>query len=82
MVEGTEIALKCIFCGSTQFDIPENYEPKEDDNLKCANCGSLNIYSDLRNICIEEGNTFFKNELRKEIEKNFKGLKSFKIKLQ
>jgi hypothetical protein len=81
MVEGTEIALKCIFCGFTQFDIPENYEPKEDDNLKCANCGNLNIYSDLREICIEEGKSFLENELKKEIEKSFKGLKNIKIKL-
>lgn len=77
MVEGTEIALKCIFCGSTQFEVPEDYEPKEDDNLKCINCGNLNIYSDLKEICIQEGKAF----LKKELEKSFKGLKNIKIKL-
>ncbi|MDK2065430.1 hypothetical protein PT447_10880 [Aliarcobacter butzleri] len=81
MVEGTEIALKCIFCGSTQFEIPEDYEPKEDDNLKCSNCGNLNIYSDLKEICIQEGKAFLENELKKELEKSFKGLKNIKIKL-
>ena len=81
MVKGTEIALKCIFCGSTQFEIPEDYEPKEDDNLKCSNCGNLNIYSDLKEICIQEGKAFLENELKKELEKSFKGLKNIKIKL-
>ena len=52
MVERTEIALKCIFCGSTQFEVPENYEPKEDDNLKCNNCGNINIYSDLIELSV------------------------------
>jgi len=80
MVERTEIALKCIFCGATQFEVPENYEPKEDDNLKCNNCGNLNIYSDLKELCIQEGKSFLENELKKEIEKSFKGLKNLNIK--
>ncbi|MGD9555362.1 MAG: hypothetical protein AB7V28_13330 [Arcobacteraceae bacterium] len=75
MVERTEIALKCIFCASTQFEVPENYEPQEDDTIKCSNCGNFNFYDDLRNVVKEEGRAFFENELKKEIEKNFKNFK-------
>lgn len=75
MVERTEIALKCVFCGSTQFEVPENYEPKEDDTIKCSNCNKLNFYSDMRDAVAEEGKAFFENELKKEIEMKFKNLK-------
>lgn len=79
MVERTAIALKCIFCGSTQFEVPDGYEPKEDDTIKCSNCNKLNFYSDMRDS-VEEGKAFFENELKKEIAKNFKNL-NLKIKL-
>lgn len=76
MVKITEIALKCVFCGSTQFEVPESYESKEDDTIKCSNCKKLNFYSDMRDAVAEEGKAFFENELKKEIEKKFKNLKS------
>lgn len=80
MVEKTEIALKCIFCGSTQFEFLDGYKPKEDDTIKCSNCNKLNFYSDMRDFVAEEGKAFFKNELKKEIQKKFKNL-NLKIKL-
>jgi|TARA_R110002033_G_scaffold414_1_gene4025 DNA-directed RNA polymerase subunit RPC12/RpoP len=76
MVKGTQIALKCIFCGSTKFELPEeNYEPKEDENIKCDNCGKLNIHADLKEICINEGRAFIESELKKNIEKKYKHIK-------
>ena len=45
MVKTKEMKLECIFCGSSNFQIPhKDYVPKENENIKCGNCGKLNIY--------------------------------------
>lgn len=71
-----QIELECIFCGSISFDIPcSNYKFKENDNLKCGNCGKLNIYSDLLKITKEK----YVKEVKKDIEKEIKNIfKNFK----
>ncbi|MEA3315655.1 MAG: hypothetical protein U9Q30_07375 [Campylobacterota bacterium] len=71
-----QIELKCIFCGSTDFDLPyENYEPKENENLKCDSCGKLNIYNDLFEVAKEEGIEEVKKDVSNEIKKMIKKFK-------
>lgn len=51
-----QINLKCIFCGSTQFETPhEDYQLEDGEMIKCGNCGKLNDYSSIREVAIEEG---------------------------
>lgn len=51
MEHETTTELKCLFCTSTQFELPsENYEPQSGDMLKCANCGRLNDYDSMMRI--------------------------------
>ncbi|RLA77564.1 MAG: hypothetical protein DRG78_17145 [Epsilonproteobacteria bacterium] len=70
-----EIKLECIFCSSTNFDLPsKDYQPSEDENIKCSNCGKLNIYSDLLEITKAKGLQEIKEEFTKEIETKFKNM--------
>lgn len=63
------IKLECIFCGSTNFEVPyQDYRPKENENIKCSNCSRLNIYEDLLEVAKEKG----LDEFKKDIEKKFK----------
>lgn len=56
------ISLRCVFCDSTQFEIPyQGYQPSDGEVLKCVNCGKLNDYSSLREVAIEKG----RNEAKK-----------------
>lgn len=78
MKEKLEIKLKCIFCGSTNFELPsDDYHPKEGELIKCGNCGRLNDFTSLRNLTINKGKELVKEELEKEIKRIFKksGLK-------
>jgi hypothetical protein len=66
-----EIELECIFCGSTNFEVPyKDYKPKENENIKCSNCNQLNIYEDLIEIAKEKGI----NEVKRDIENMLKKL--------
>lgn len=56
------ISLRCIFCDSTQFELPyKGYQPSDGEMIKCGNCGKLNDYSSLREVAIEKG----RNEVKK-----------------
>ena len=73
------ISLECIFCHSTNFELPtEDYHPSEDENIKCADCGKLNIFADLKKIVKESGIELMTEEIKKELSKS---LKKIKIKL-
>ena len=41
----TTIKLKCIFCGSQNFELlEEGYQPKHGEQILCSNCGRTNDY--------------------------------------
>jgi len=80
MKEKYDIKLKCVFCGSEQFSLPEkNYKLKIGEQIKCAKCGRLNDYEALRDLAIKEGINVVKTDFDDEIKKIFKKA-SFKIK--
>jgi len=65
------IRLECIFCSSTNFELPyKGYAPTENEHIKCANCGKINIFSDIKNIAVEHEI----NEIAKDIKKQFKNI--------
>lgn len=70
------IKLKCKFCNSSKFSIPdENYPPKSGDFIKCSNCGGLNSYDSLMKEVDKEAENFIKEEGDKfadEVEKQLK----------
>lgn len=77
MGKSVKITMKCIFCKSTQFDVPyEGYEPKSGEQIKCANCGQSNDYDSLvklaRNEGVEIARDFAENELKKMLKRVFK----------
>ena len=49
-------------CG---FEFDENKPPKEGEMIKCDNCGQLNDFSAIKNLCV--------NKKVEEIKDNFKG---------
>lgn len=71
-----QIKLECIFCGSTDFEVPyQGYQPKENENIKCVNCNNLNSYEDLLNVAKEKGIHEVKNDIEKELHNMFNKLK-------
>lgn len=71
-----EINFKCIFCGYDKFEIPhEKAFLKEEEQIKCPNCGNTNDYFLLRQIAIQEGQEKIKDYVNREIKKMFKKLK-------
>ncbi len=76
MVKTKEMKLECIFCGSSNFQIPhKDYVPKENENIKCGNCAKLNIYDDLLKIVKEKAVNEFKVDIEKYIKDKFKKFK-------
>ena len=63
------ISLRCVFCESTQLEVPEDYQPKEGDVLKCAGCGRDNPFELLMDAAREEGMELAKNIIEKELSK-------------
>lgn len=77
MVENfsSEIILKCVFCQSTKFEVPNlEYKPEDGESIKCSNCGKLNDVTSLNKVAIEKG----KEEVVDSIQSYLKRL--FKIK--
>lgn len=80
MEQERTIKLKCVFCQSTNFDVPyEGYEPKAGEQVKCANCGRSNDYTSLRSLARKEGEKIAKEimgdkikEFQKNVRKMFK----------
>ena len=71
MVKTKEMKLECIFCGLSNFEIPhKDYVPKENENIKCGNCGKLNIYDDLFKIVKEKAVNEFKEDIEKYLKDN------------
>ena len=80
MEQERAIKLKCIFCQSTNFDVPyDGYEPRAGEQIKCANCGRSNDYSSLLSLARKEGEKIAKEiidskikEFQENIRKMFK----------
>lgn len=71
-----QIKLECIFCGSTNFELPyEDYQPRENENIKCSNCNQLNIYEDLLETAKEKEINEVKENIENEFKNMFKKLK-------
>jgi hypothetical protein len=76
----TTTELKCLFCTSTQFELPsEDYEPQSGDMLKCANCGRLNDYDSMMRVVEKEAEEWGEKvaqglvkDLEKQLKKVFK----------
>jgi len=76
MEHETTTELKCLFCTSTQFELPkEDYEPQSGDMLKCANCGRLNDYDSMMKVVSKEAEVWSEKvagDLMKDLEKELK----------
>lgn len=77
MEKSVKISLKCIFCGSKEFNVPyKGYEPKSGEQIKCANCGRTNDYDSLRNLAndrgLEKAREFAEQEVKKMLKRVFK----------
>lgn len=56
------LEMKCLFCFSTQFVLPDNYQPQSGDMVKCANCGRMNDYDSMMKVLEEEASEIAKKE--------------------
>lgn len=77
MKESIEINLECVFCSSTQFELPqEGYKPEQGEMIKCGNCGRLNDFSSIYEVAISNGVETVKKDAMKyaedELKKMFK----------
>lgn len=66
------VTLKCIFCGSTEFEYDENNPPKDGEMIKCENCGQLNDFSAIKNLCVNKKVEEIKEEYITEVKNIFK----------
>ena len=77
MKENYSIKMRCLFCKSEQFELPEeNYQPSYGEMIKCANCGRLNDYTSMLEVSKEKTIQIAKEEAE-EMIKDFS--KKFKI---
>lgn len=67
-----EVKLKCLFCFSTDFNIPEEFEPQSGDMIICSNCGKKNDYDSLVRVATKEAEEWAKSEAEKHIIKALK----------
>lgn len=73
MKEQYELKVECIFCNSTEFEIPyEGYKPEEGEMIKCSNCGRLNAFSSIRDVAVNEKMEEIKEDIKGELKKIFK----------
>lgn len=63
-----EIKLKCLFCFSTDFNIPEDYKPQSGDMIQCANCGRKNDYDSMMRVVTKEGEEWAKEVAEKQVK--------------
>jgi uncharacterized Zn finger protein len=74
MIKTDHISIQCPECGHTEFEQPEDL--KDDDFVKCHQCGLEIMLADLREVGIEQAREVVIPEAKKEIEKMIK--KAFK----
>ena len=76
----TKITLRCVFCFSSSFDLPEeDYEPSQGEMILCHNCGRWNDYGSLHRIAKRKGMEWVEEQaallIEKELKKMFKGFR-------
>lgn len=65
----TTIKLRCIFCGSQSFELPEEgYQPKHGEQILCANCGRTNDYDSLLNVAMKHVKEWAEKQVQKELD--------------
>ena len=65
----TTIKLRCIFCGSQSFELPEEgYQPKHGEQILCANCGRTNDYDSLLNVAKKHAKEWAEKQVQKELD--------------
>jgi len=75
MDQTTTIAIECVFCSSTQFEIPsEDYKPKQGELIACGNCGKLNDFTSLERVAHEKGKKWAKSQADKMMSDMIKKL--------
>ncbi len=67
------VTLKCLFCGAA-LQGPEDAEYSSGDLIKCADCGEGNDYNSLLDVAKEQGGEQLKNEVEKQLEREFREL--------
>ena len=76
MEEKKGIELKCIFCGSTKFELPSmDYKPSPGEQVKCANCGRTNDYDSLIRVAKKRTKEWTEQQVKAEFDKVTKSLK-------
>ncbi len=77
MEEKTQMSLQCLFCCSTQFEVPEEgYHPQPGEQIKCANCGRTNDYDSLMRVVKRKGTEWAEEQAQEVIVDFTKQLKS------
>lgn len=74
MIKTDHISIQCPECGHTEFEQTEDV--KDDDFVKCHQCGFEIMLEDLREVGIEQAREVVIREAKKESERMLK--KSFK----
>lgn len=74
MLKTDHISIQCPECGHTEFEQPEDV--KDDDFVKCCQCGFEIMLSDLKEVGMEQAKEAMRPEIKKESENMFK--KAFK----
>lgn len=65
----TTIKLRCIFCGSQSFELPEEgYQPKHGEQILCSNCGRTNDYDSLLNVAKKNAKDWAEKQVQKELD--------------
>ncbi len=69
MEESTNMSLRCVFCFSTQFELPkEAYQPQPGEQIKCANCGRMNDYDSLIRVVQRKGKEWAEDQAQEIID--------------
>lgn len=69
MEESKNVPLKCFFCFSTQFVLPEeNYQPQSGELVECANCGKLNDYDSLVRVVQRKAKEWAEEQMQAVID--------------
>lgn len=65
----TTIKLRCIFCGSQSFELPEEgYKTKHGEQILCSNCGRTNDYDSLLNVAKKHVKDLAEKQVQKELD--------------
>lgn len=78
MLKNHHISIQCPECGHTEFERPE--EVKDDDFVKCHQCGFEIMLADLKEIGVEQAKNIVLPKIKSEIEDMLK--KAFKGRLK